>query len=447
MSFQQAPPSPGSFQAFAGHDLPRILDTLLQSDREVLACQRLGTACLRTLGLPAVEITRRAERGGEGVLFAASADGRFEEPTRVLTAPGRRLLLRVAVPDDTQWRWLQPILFAALSMVDVGPSAAAGHAGVPEQPSGLPRLPEPETLDGQVGEIYDQALRIARGEIAVLIRGGSGCGKEVLAKFIHRASQRAGEAFLALNCAALPRDLLEAELFGVERGVATGVDARPGLFERAHGGTLFLDEVGDMAPDTQAKILRVMQEGEVNRLGSARPRPARARILAATNRDLGTMIEQGLFRRDLFHRLTYWQVTLPALSQRRADIPNLAVYFLDRECRRLGVRTGGLTRSAMATLLAYPWPGNVRQLERQMVRSALFLGDGEPLDRVHLDGLAHRQPPPGGLDGFLESVERRAIEQALAAAGGDVGRAAERLDLGRSTLYRRVKHLGIAVGE
>ena len=385
---------------------------------------------------------------GKGFLFVASASEELAEPPRQLIGPARRLVLRVLVPDERQWQWLQPVLESSLCMVELGPAHEAKFAASSEvaNPETL-ALPEPQTLDRTVGEIYDQARRIASGEIAVLIRGGSGSGKEVLAKFIHRASQRSGEAFLALNCAALPRDLLEAELFGVERGVATGVDARPGLFERAHGGTLFLDEIGDMAPDTQAKILRVMQEGEVNRLGSARSRPAQARILAATNRDLPAMLEKGTFRRDLFHRLTDWQVTLPSLAQRRADIPNLAVYFLDRECRRLGCRTSGVTRAGLQTMLAYSWPGNIRQLERRMVRSALFLRDGEPLDVGHLEGLAQPRAASGGLEDHLQSIERRAIEHALAAAGGDVGRAAERLDLGRSTLYRRVKRLGIAVGE
>jgi transcriptional regulator with PAS, ATPase and Fis domain len=256
---------------------------------------------------------------------------------------------------------------------------------------------------------------------------------------------------VALNCAALPEDLLESELFGIEKAVATGVDARPGKFELADGGTLFLDEIADMAPATQARILRVLQEREVYRLGGRQPRPARVRVLAATNRDLRRMVEEGSFRLDLYHRIADWTVELPALRQRCRDIPNLAAYFLDRAARRRGVRARGISRAALDELLAYSWPGNVRQLERAMERAAIFLEDGELLQTRHLpmelrDSVARGRTDAGDLRSRLEIHERRILEQAIAAEDGNLSAAARALGIGRSTLYRRLKELGIDAG-
>ncbi|MCB1056284.1 MAG: sigma 54-interacting transcriptional regulator, partial [Acidobacteria bacterium] len=252
---------------------------------------------------------------------------------------------------------------------------------------------------------------------------------------------------VALNCAALPDDLLEAELFGVERGVATGVEARAGKLEQAHGGTLFLDEIGDMAPATQAKILRALQEGEVYRLGGREPRPARVRVISATHRDLEAMLAAGDFRADLYHRIAGWEVTLPPLRRRRADIGNLAAFFLEREAAALGVRPAGISRAAVVALEAFPWAGNIRQLQTEIARAVLFLGDGDLLDTALLSP-AVRASRPGegsttGLKATLEAVERDEIELALRAARGSVLQAAERLGLPQSTLYRRIKALGL----
>jgi transcriptional regulator with PAS, ATPase and Fis domain len=297
-----------------------------------------------------------------------------------------------------------------------------------------------------VRQVYDDAARVARGDVGVLILGESGTGKEVLARYIHAASARAQGPFVALNCAALPRDLLEAELFGIERGVATGVEARAGKFELAHGGTLFLDEIGDMALETQAKLLRVLQERAVHRIGGVNARAADVRILAATNRDMPALLEERGFREDLYYRIATWTVELPPLRLRRADIPNLAVHFLTREAGRAGVRVAGLSRAALDVLTAYDWPGNIRQLENEMARAVLFLGDGELLDSARLG--PHLKPtsqgaPARGLASTLEKVERDEVRNALSACGGDVAQAAARLGLGRSTLYRRMHALGI----
>jgi len=430
----------GSVQAYAANDLPHIVRSLADGRSRVRVCQAAGDALCRALDLAAVELAL-CHGGREGVVFTTTAGDDLEPPDSVFASPSGAIRLYVTFADDDQRVLLEPVLYATLELLELG--------GELEEDAPVPRPlpatgPEPRTLDGRVEKIYDQARSIAAGDIGVLIRGASGSGKEVLAQLIHQASPRAGEVFLALNCAALPRDLLEAELFGVERGVATGVEARAGLFERAHGGTLLLDEIGDMAPDTQAKILRVMQEREVSRLGGARPRPADARIVAATNRDLEALLEAGSFRGDLYHRLAGWEVTLPSLAERRADVPNLAAHFLDREMRRLGLRPCGISRSALRSLTACPWPGNVRQLERQMVRAALFLGDREPLADVDLHCGGRQEPPPERLEAYLDGVERRAIRQTLDRCGGDVERAAEQLRIGRSTLYRRLKQLGVA---
>lgn len=438
-------PSPASVQAFAAHALPEIVSTMVAERGRVAAAQVLGSALVRDLCLPAVELCHRAAQV-EGLLFVGSQPAKHPV-VLAIDSPSGQLRLNAGFEDADHQMWLAPILRASLALVDLDPDRPSQPAKGPGD--GPPDLPSPRTLDAGVDSIYGQARRIATGDIAVLIRGSSGSGKEVLASFVHRASPRATNPYLALNCAALPRDLLEAELFGVERGVATGVEPRPGMFERAHGGSLLLDEIGDMAADTQAKILRVMQAREVRRLGASAPRPADVRLIAATNRDLESMIETGAFRRDLYHRLSGWEVVLPPLADRRDDIVNLAAFFLDRELGRRGIRSAGISRAAAAALVEAPWPGNIRQLERQMVRAAFFLDEGQVLDVEHLP------PAPAkpvdeesvSLEEHLDQVERRAIEQALSVCGGDIEAAAKHLDVGRSTIYRRIKQLGIGMGE
>ncbi len=306
----------------------------------------------------------------------------------------------------------------------------------------------PPSLSPSMVELYHQAQKVAPGRIGVLILGESGTGKEIFARFLHAASGLS--TWVALNCAALPRDLLEAELFGIERGVATGVDARPGKFELADGGTLFLDEIGDMSLETQARILRVLELGQVHRLGGREARPARARVLAATNCDLPALVEAGRFRRDLYHRIADWTVTLPPLSERRADIPQLAARFLERESERLGRPFLGISEAAVQALAAFSWPGNIRQLEREIARAALFLGPGELLDTSRLAPeiqRARKAPSASSsLEEKLADTERREIEHALAAAQGDTTKAAAELGIGRSTLYRRMAVLGVGTG-
>jgi transcriptional regulator with PAS, ATPase and Fis domain len=289
---------------------------------------------------------------------------------------------------------------------------------------------------------------VARGEVPVMILGESGAGKEVLARWIHDRSRRAAGPFLAVNCAALPRELLESELFGIEKGVATGVEARPGLLERGSGGTVFLDEVGDMAPETQAKVLRVLENPLLFRVGGRTPVQVDVRFLAATNRDLDTLVEAGGFRRDLYHRLAAFEVKLPPLRERREEIPALAARFFHRELAKGSGESPGITRAALAALVRHPWPGNVRELQNEIAKAALLLEPGEPLDVHHLSPRIRVQergaaPPTLTLDETVRRAEREAFAIALAAAQGDAGRALEILGISRTTYYRKLKELGL----
>jgi len=317
--------------------------------------------------------------------------------------------------------------------------------GRPE-PSGAPP-PPPAGLSPETARLYRQTGKVARGDVPVLILGESGSGKEVLARWVHARSRRAGGPFLAVNCAALPRELLEAELFGIEKGVATGVEARPGLLERGTGGTVFLDEVGDMAVETQAKVLRVLEGTSLYRVGGRAPVAVDIRFVAATNRDLEALVEEGSFRRDLYHRLAAFQVRLPPLRGRKAEIPSLAARFFHREIEKNGVTSPGITRAALGALVRYPWPGNVRELQNEIAKAVLLLEHGEPLDLPHLSERVRRppgessQPADLTLEETVRRAERQAFAVALAAAGGDAAQAMELLGVSRTTYYRKVKEL------
>jgi transcriptional regulator with GAF, ATPase, and Fis domain len=280
------------------------------------------------------------------------------------------------------------------------------------------------------------ATQVAATEATTLLQGESGTGKEVVARFIHRHSPRKNGPFVAINCAALPETLLESELFGYERGAFTGAQvAKPGQIELAAGGVLFLDEVSEMSPSAQAKFLRVLQEREFQRLGGTRSVKANVRVIAATNRNLCEAVEEGAFREDLFYRLEVFDIHLPPLRERRADIPLLAAAFLDDIRRSLGRSPVGLTRDALALLLAHDWPGNVRELRNALERAAIVCG-AALIAREHLQ-LHPRSAPSVTKD--LQTVERRRIEQALRETDGNKSRAASRLGLTRTQLYVRLR--------
>jgi DNA-binding NtrC family response regulator len=289
------------------------------------------------------------------------------------------------------------------------------------------------------------AQRVAQVDSTVLLTGESGVGKERMARFIHERSARAAGPFVALNCGAVPESLLESELFGHTRGSFTGATQdRVGLFEAANGGTLLLDEIGEVPPAMQVKLLRVLQEREIRRVGENRNRPVNVRLLAATNRDLPGEIRAARFREDLYYRLRVVEIRVPPLRERREDIMALARSFLDATAQRTGRKVTGFTPAAAQQLLQYPWPGNVRELgnavERAVVlaaRSRVDVGDLPP--EV---GLAVAEPVAAGDVRTLDQVERDYITAVLRAVGGNRAQAAVKLGIGPATLYRKLKRFG-----
>ena len=303
-------------------------------------------------------------------------------------------------------------------------------------------------------QILTHATQVAATETTALLLGESGTGKEVIARFIHRASPRNKGPFVALNCAALPEHLLEAELFGYERGAFTGaVNSKPGQLEQASGGTLFLDEVGEMSLPSQAKFLRVLQEREFQRLGGTRVLKTDTRVVAATNRDLQKAIQLGQFREDLFYRLNVFAIQLPPLRERREDVLALSEAFLAEIGRSLGRPPAGISRDARDRLMAYHWPGNVREL-RNILERAAILCEGGLITTEHLTltprivapSVAAPASPldePAAAPGDLQSVERTMIEEALKAARFNKSKAAKQLGLTRTQLYVRLRRYGL----
>jgi transcriptional regulator with GAF, ATPase, and Fis domain len=316
-----------------------------------------------------------------------------------------------------------------------------------------------EALDaGMVGEssavreIQRLLARVAATDSTVLLRGESGTGKEVAARALHRGSSRAGKPFVAVNCATLSETLLQSELFGHERGAFTGaVERKIGRIEAAQGGTLFLDEIGEIPPALQARLLRVLQEREFERVGATRPIKADIRLIAATNRDLDKGIREGTFREDLFYRLNVITVTLPALRERREDVPLLASHFATLFGRKIGRRVLGFTPEARACLLRYDWPGNVRELANAIER-AVVLGEGELIRPEDLPETLLESAPAGRGGGggpvgkFHDSVnafKQRLILEAIDQAGGNITRAAELLDLNPTYLHRLIRNFDL----
>jgi Nif-specific regulatory protein len=296
-------------------------------------------------------------------------------------------------------------------------------------------------------EALTRAAKVAPTETTVLLTGESGTGKELVARALHHGSPRAEGPFLAVNCAALPETLVEAELFGHEKGAFTGADKqRPGRFEQAAGGTLFLDEVADLPLPAQAKLLRVLQEREFQRVGGTATLRADVRLITATNRDLAVAVADGQLREDLFYRLNVFRVHLPPLRERGEDILLLAEHFVRTLAPTLGKGNGGLSRDARAALLAHPWPGNIRELANAIER-ALILAEGGLLTAAHfgLDaGRPQRLEGPSDPPAALATLERRAIQAALEQTKGNKTQAAALLGITRTQLHTRVKRYGLA---
>jgi transcriptional regulator with PAS, ATPase and Fis domain len=314
-------------------------------------------------------------------------------------------------------------------------AAAVDHGMVGESP--------------RMQEVHRLLARAAPTNATVLLRGESGTGKELAARALHDASSRAGGPFVAINCATLSETLLESELFGHERGAFTGaVERKLGKLEVAHTGTVFLDEVGEFPPNLQAKLLRVLEEREFERVGGTRPIRVDVRIVAATHRDLEQAIRAGTFRADLFYRLGVISITLPPLRERREDIPLLASHFAARVSRDLGRRVAGFSPESRASLERYAWPGNVREL-RNAVERAVVLGEGEliglsDLPEAVIEAAAGGVGEPLGIPRFHAAVQehkRRLILEAVKEARGNISRAAALLGLHPNYLHRLVTNL------
>jgi two-component system response regulator AtoC len=307
------------------------------------------------------------------------------------------------------------------------------------------RQPGPFRGIGQSPEwrqVLRQAAQVAVTDTTVFLQGESGTGKEVVARFIHRASPRKRGPFVAINCAALPEQLLESELFGYERGAFTGAQqAKAGQIELAATGVLFLDEVSEMSPMAQAKLLRVLQEREFLRLGGTRPVKANVRVIAASNRDLRRAVAEGRFREDLFYRLQVFDIRMPTLRERRGDIPLLIDAFLLELNRSTGCSSAGLTPDALEMLVGYEWPGNVRELHNALERAAILcqggLITGEHLSLRSTSVVAPRLPPN------LSDVERQTIEQVLQESDWNKAKAARQLGITRTQLYGRLRKYGV----
>ena len=302
--------------------------------------------------------------------------------------------------------------------------------------------------------VFETIQKVAETDLTVLVRGESGTGKELVAQALHNRSTRANRPFVAVNCAAISRELVESELFGHEKGAFTGADARrEGRFEAADGGTIFLDEIGDMAPETQAKVLRVLQERSLERVGGNQPIEVDVRVVAATHRDLEADVREGRFRQDLYYRLHVVETVLPPLRERPEDIPALSLRFLEQVNERLGREKQRLGEGALATLARHHWPGNVREL-RNVIEQAAVLAERSVIDESDLhiagDSVATAPALPESDLPFseakkrhIERFERRFLLGALRSHDGNISRAAESIGMVRQSLQQKIRELGL----
>ena len=424
------------YEVAAEGDGRRGLDRALAESFDLILCdvrmpQMDGLTFLRTY----------KERGGSGLVIVMSAYGGEDAALAAMKEGAYDYLPKPFRPDEVvltlrkaeERERLRHTIATLRAQLDTTPVARALVAESPAMKQAL-----------------DLVARVADHKTTVLITGESGTGKEVIAQAIHRASPRAGEAFVAINCAAIPETLLESELFGYVRGAFTGAAGdKPGLFEQADRGTLLLDEIGELPLALQAKLLRVLQEGEIRRVGDHKTRRVDARVLAATAKDLAAEVAAGRFREDLFYRLNVVTIHLPTLRERVADITPLAGHFAVRLGRRLGRRVT-LSAAALRWLEQQPWRGNVRELEHAIERAAV-LSNKELLEPEDL----RREPLPspvspgekgegrGTLREAAEAAEREAIRASLEAVGGNRREAAKRLGVSLRTLFYKMERYGL----
>jgi two-component system, NtrC family, response regulator AtoC len=351
---------------------------------------------------------------------------------------------------------VRQIVAKALRTRELGDSETKDSGG----PNTFARFGIVGNSDG-LGELYQVLERVADTPTTVLITGESGTGKELVARALHEHSSRKGKPFIKVNCAAIPKELIESELFGYERGAFTGaVSSKPGRFELASGGTLFLDEIGEIPVEMQVKLLRALQESEFERVGGIKTLRVDVRLVAATNRDLKKLIAQGIFREDLYYRLNVVPIRLPALRERAADIPLLVEHFLGKFNTRLKKNVTGTEPEALRFMVSYPWPGNIRELENMVERAVLFC-DGPNLRPADLPGELRGAPAIPVRDvgddasvplesGLKEHVkiamsklERELVSRALSQTNGNVTHAARLLKISRKGLQLKMKELGL----
>lgn len=378
---------------------------------------------------PDVEVVLMTAYGTVETAVSAMKDGAYD----FITKPLKRHALVKAVQKALEKQ--------ALMAENVALKARLADLGAPGG----------RTMVGQAPAFrafMDTLRQAAPSTATVLLMGESGTGKELAARAVHELSPRAKNAFIAVNCGALPESILEAELFGVEKGAFTGAVARKeGRFERAHGGTLFLDEVGEMTLPAQVKLLRVLQEGELERLGGQQTVRVDVRLIAATNKDLSREVAEGRFREDLYYRLHVVELRIPALASRREDIPLLADHFLRRFAAKNGKPVHGFSLETLAILENYAWPGNIRELEHAVER-AVVLSRGEMLNPEDLPETV-RKGPTGSANAVLipigtpmEEVERRMIQETLRHTKGDKTLASRLLGIAARTIYRKLEREG-----
>jgi len=313
-----------------------------------------------------------------------------------------------------------------------------------EEETGIDDLPESEMIGSspKMVEIYKTISLVAPTNATVLLEGETGTGKEMIARMIHNNSPRANQPFVAVNFASVTPTLIESELFGALKGAYTGADRdRVGVFEAANNGTVFLDEIGDLEFSLQLSLLRFLQEREIRPLGSARSRKLDVRVVAATNKDLQKMVEQGKFREDLWYRLNVVRVLLPPLVERRGDVPLLAHYFLKKYNERYG-QQAKIVASGLATLENYSWPGNVRQLQHMLERLTILAPQGK-IDEAAVKEAIELTEPRDSASDTLADTEADHIRRVLTATGGNKSRAAKILGIERKTLYRKLERMGL----
>ena len=422
---------------------PRDAVTLARKVRggEGLSLRVVGEGLVELFALPkagdvvigrGVEADVRIDDGSISRKHALLSIGLHVRIKDLGSANGTRVADRALEPGE----WAEVAPGEVIDLGSVMLILMRGAAGAPAA--------EPPATTGSAMERAERLLeRVAPGDISVLLQGETGVGKEVFAERLHARSKRASRPLLRLNCGGFTETLLDSELFGHEKGSFTGADkAKPGLLENADGGSVFLDEIGELPLGLQARLLRVLQDRKVQRIGALEPRAIDVRFIAATNRDLASEVASGRFRADLYYRLNGVTIAIPPLRERVSEIEPLARRFVADASRDTG-RTLRLTKAAVSRLEQHAWPGNIRELKNVIDRAAL-IAPGEEIDVEHLSlGEAAPERAAGGLHADVDALEKLRILEALEACGGNQTRAAQQLGISRGTLLSRLKQYGI----